>query len=125
MVVATGQMNTGQHQPGAHNGRLDAELRHSHDSLLNESAVAPEVVSLGTLTRNVRRDAAFLNLDVESYRAEALASLAQPLSALSFEFTPVEWEVARDGFGLYCFNAALGEDMRLLHPAPPDAATTW
>ncbi|MBI0539721.1 hypothetical protein D9599_29935 [Roseomonas sp. KE2513] len=87
--------------------------------------MAPEVVSLGTLTRNVWRDAAFLNLDVESYRAEALASLAQPLPALSFEFTPVEWEVARDGFGLYCFNAALGEDMRLLHPAPPDAATTW
>lgn len=118
-------MNTGQHQPGAHNGRLDAEPRHPHDSLLNESAGSPEVVGIGTLTRNVRCGAAFLNLDVESYRAEVLASLAQPLPALFFEFTTAEWEVARDGFGLCCFNVALGEDMRLLHPAPPDAATTW
>lgn len=125
MRVATGRMNTGQHQLSAHYGRLDPEPRHPHDSLLNESAVSSRVVGLGTLTRNVRRDATFSNLDVESYKAEALASLAQPLSAPSSGFTTVEWEVARDGFGLYCFNAALGEDMRLLHPAPPDAATTW
>lgn len=71
---------------------------------------------------------AFAKLDVEGYEAEALAGLSRPLSALSFEFTTIQRDVARAclerlaALGPYRFNAALGEDLRLALPAPMDAA---
>jgi FkbM family methyltransferase len=69
----------------------------------------------------------FIKLDVEGFEAEALAGLSFAPRALSFEFTTIQRGVAADclarlaTLGPYCFNAALGEDMRFALPVPVDA----
>jgi len=62
---------------------------------------------------------AFVKIDVEGHEARVLAGLSQPLPALSFEFTTIQRDVAREcterlrALGDYRYNAALGESQSL------------
>jgi FkbM family methyltransferase len=70
---------------------------------------------------------AFIKIDVEGFELEALAGLAQPVQALSFEFTLIQRDIARacvercDALGYARFNAALGESQHFEHDSWIDA----
>lgn len=62
---------------------------------------------------------AFVKVDVEGFEAEALAGLATPVRALSFEYVPATREIALDcierlaDLAQYRYNWAVGETHRL------------
>lgn len=64
---------------------------------------------------------AFIKIDVEGFENEVLFGLAQPIKALSFEFTTIQRNVALAcvercaALGYARFNAVLGERQTLLH----------
>src|SRR5687768_14198159 len=64
---------------------------------------------------------AFIKIDVEGFEHEVLSGLAQPVKALSFEFTTIQRDAALAcvercaALGYAHFNAALGEQQMLLH----------
>jgi FkbM family methyltransferase len=71
----------------------------------------------------------FVKLDVEGYEAEALAGLATPVAALSFEYLAAARDIALDcvdrlgALGTYAYNWSAGERQRLAERAwlEPDA----
>jgi FkbM family methyltransferase len=70
----------------------------------------------------------FVKIDVEGYEAVALSGLTRAPRSLSFEFTTIQREVARDcldrlaALGFRAFNACLGEGMSFAHATPLTAA---
>jgi FkbM family methyltransferase len=72
---------------------------------------------------------AFMKIDVEGFEAEALAGLSRAMSALSYEFTTLQRDVALAALarcialGYRRFNAALGESQIFVFAQHVDAAT--
>jgi FkbM family methyltransferase len=70
----------------------------------------------------------FIKIDVEGYEAEVLGGLTRPVDALSFEFTTIQKDIARDALsecrrlGYARFNAVLGESYAFVRDAWVDAA---
>lgn len=71
----------------------------------------------------------FVKIDVEGFEADVLAGLGRPVSALSFEFTTIQRDVAYaclariEALGACRYNIALGESQQLVFPQPVDRAT--
>jgi FkbM family methyltransferase len=69
----------------------------------------------------------FVKIDVEGYEAEALAGLAAPVPALSFEFTTIQRDVACAcvarcaAIGYRAFAASLGESLAFVNERTLDA----
>jgi hypothetical protein len=63
----------------------------------------------------------FCKIDVEGYELSVLQGLSRPLTALSFEFTTIQRQVAAQALeecarlGPYRYNAALGAGRSLIH----------
>jgi FkbM family methyltransferase len=70
----------------------------------------------------------FIKIDVEGFEAEVLAGLSHPASALSFEFTTIQREVALacvercTALGYRGFDAVLGESLTFVHGRPVTGA---
>jgi len=75
----------------------------------------------------------FIKIDVEGFESEALAGLSFAPSALSFEFTTIQRDVAQaclarlTALGYRAFNACPGEGMVFAHlePITADAMVGW
>jgi hypothetical protein len=75
----------------------------------------------------------FIKIDVEGYEAEVLAGLSVPVAALSFEFTTIQRDIARDSIarcaaiGYIGFEASLGESLAFAHERKltTDEITDW
>jgi FkbM family methyltransferase len=74
---------------------------------------------------------AFIKIDIEGFEEEALLGLTQPVTALSFEFTTIQRDVARAciercvALGMTQFNVAVGESQKLGDWRSAEAIGRW